>query len=358
MKKSAASAFGLTIATAGLLIAGCAPAPGSPTEQNTDAATDLVPCMVSDTGGYDDKSFNQAGLAGITAAADALGVEPITVESATETDFAPNIDQLIGNGCGLIVSVGFLLADATKAAAEANPGTDFAIIDDASISAENVKPITFETSQASFLAGYAAASYSRSGIVGTYGGVQIPPVTIFMDGFVAGVDYFNEQNDADVRALGWDATTQTGTFTGSFAAGVEAKTAAQGLIDQGADVLLPVGPIFSSAGEAIRDSGDDIALVGVDSDNYVTAPDLKDLFLTSVTKGVTAGTEDVVTAAAQGEFSAEPYVGTLKNEGVGIAPFHDFESKVDPDLAAQLDEITQGIIDGSIVVDSPSSLVD
>ncbi|MFB2581072.1 BMP family protein [Herbiconiux sp. P15] len=339
------------------LLAGCASAPSdTASTSGGDAASDFIPCMVSDSGGFDDKSFNQAGFEGLTEAADALGVEPVTVESADETAFEPNIDNLVSQNCNLIISVGFLLADATKAAAEANPDVNFSIIDDSSIEADNVKPIVFDTAQAAFLAGYAAASYSKSGTVGTYGGIQIPSVTIFMDGFVDGVTYYNEQKGTDVKAIGWDVAGQTGVFTGGFAAGVEAKTAAQGLIDQGADVILPVGgPIFLSAGEAIRDSGKEIALIGVDSDNYETAPELADLFLTSVTKGVAAGVIDVTDTAAAGDFDATPFVGTLENDGVGIAPFHDFESKVSPDLQSELDTITEGIISGDITVESPST---
>jgi basic membrane protein A len=339
------------------LLAGCASAPSdTASTSGGDAASDFIPCMVSDSGGFDDKSFNQAGYEGITEAADKLGVEPVTVESAADTDFAPNIDNLISQDCNLIISVGFLLADATKAAAEANPDTQFSIIDDSSIDADNVKPIVFDTAQAAFLAGYASASYSKTGTVGTFGGLQIPSVTIFMDGFVDGVNYYNEQKGTSVKAIGWDVAGQTGSFTGGFAAGVEAKTAAQGLIDQNADVILPVGgPIFLSAGEAIRDSGKEVALVGVDSDNYETAPDLKDLFLTSVLKGVKAGVVDVVDTAAAGDFDATPFVGTLENQGVDIAPFHDFESKVSPDLQGELDTIKESIINGSIEVESPST---
>ncbi len=339
------------------LLAGCASAPSDTASTSSgEASSDFIPCMVSDSGGFDDKSFNQAGYEGLVEAADALGVDPVTVESSADTDFGPNIDQLVAGNCNLIISVGFLLADATKAAAEANPDVEFSIIDDSSIEADNVKPIVFDTAQAAFLAGYTAASYSKSGTVGTFGGMQIPSVTIFMDGFVDGVNYYNQQKGTSVKAIGWDVAGQTGVFTGGFAAGVEAKTAAQGLIDQGADVILPVGgPIFLSAGEAIRDSGKEIALIGVDSDNYETATDLKDLFLTSVMKGVKAGVVDVVDSAAAGDFDATPFVGTLENDGVGIAPFHDFESKVSPDLQGELDTIKAGIIDGTITVESPST---
>lgn len=345
---SSAAALGVVA-----LLAGCASAPA---DEAADGGSLALPCMVSDSGGFDDKSFNQSGFEGLTSASDELGVTPITVESAAETDFAPNIQSLVDQGCTLITTVGFLLADATKSAAEANPEINFAIVDDGSITADNVKPILFDTAQAAFLAGYTAASYSTTGVVGTFGGMQIPPVTIFMDGFADGVAYYNEQNSASVKVVGWDVAAQTGSFTGGFAAGVEAKTAAQGLIDQNADVIFPVGgPIFLSAAEAIKDSGKNIPLIGVDSDAYVTAPEIKSMFLTSVLKQVGVGVADVTIAAADGKFSSAPFVGTLANGGVGLAPFHDYASKVNPDLQSQLDAITKGINDGSIKVTSPSS---
>lgn len=345
---SSAAALGVVA-----LLAGCASAPA---DEAADGGSLALPCMVSDSGGFDDKSFNQSGFEGLTSASDELGVTPITVESAAETDFAPNIQSLVDQGCTLITTVGFLLADATKAAAEANPDVNFAIVDDNSIVADNVKPIVFDTAQAAFLAGYTAASYSTTGVVGTFGGLPIPPVTIFMDGFADGVAYYNEQNSASVKVVGWDVAAQTGSFTGGFAAGVEAKTAAQGLIDQNADVIFPVGgPIFLSAAEAIKDSGKNIPLIGVDSDAYLTAPEIKSMFLTSVLKQVGVGVADATLAAADGMFNNTPFVGTLANGGVGLAPFHDYASKVKPDLQSQLDAIVKGINDGSIKVVSPSS---
>lgn len=346
------------LATLGVaaLLAGCASAPeegGGSTDGA--AAPDFLPCIVSDSGGFDDKSFNQLGYEGLVEAADELGVDYKQVESASETDFAPNITSLVDQGCNLIVTVGFLLEEATTEAAAANPEVEFTIID-SSIEGENIKPIIFDTAQAAFLAGYAAASYSKTGAVGTFGGMQIPTVTIFMDGFADGVTYFNEQKGTDVKVVGWDVASQNGSFTGGFEANEVAKSSAQGLIDQNVDVILPVGgPIFLSAIEAIKDSGKDIAMIGVDADLVETSPDNASLFLTSILKQMKVGVADVVTAAAGGEFSNEPYVGTLENDGVGIAPFHEFESKVDPALADELETIKAGIIDGSIPVESPSS---
>jgi basic membrane protein A len=353
------------LATAGIiaLLAGCGQAPADDGNGAEEETLDFTPCMVSDAGGFDDKSFNQLGFEGLNDAADELGVKPITVESAAETDYAPNVENLVDQGCDLVVTVGFLLAEATGAAAAANPDVKFTIIDDyvdldgdGKTDSENIKPIVFDTAQAAFLAGYTAASYSKTGVVGTFGGIPIPPVTIFMDGFVDGVNYYNEVKGADVKALGWDKEAQNGSFTGGFEVGVDAQNLAQGLIDQNADVLLPVGgPIFQSAISAIRDSGKEIAMIGVDADLYETFPDGADLFLTSILKGMKVGVNEVVLAAAEDKFDGTPFVGTLENEGVGIAPFHDFEDKVDAELQAELDEIKAGIIDGSIEVSSPSS---
>ncbi|MDI2099342.1 BMP family ABC transporter substrate-binding protein [Klugiella sp. YN-L-19] len=354
------------IGTSVLVLTGCAAPPETDGNGNGNGETsnpDFIPCMVSDTGGFDDKSFNQLGYEGLTEAAQEIGATPNTVQSNAETDYASNISNLVDQGCNLIVTVGFLLAEATVAGAEANPDVEFTIIDDfadlngdGKPDSDNIKPIVFDTAQAAFLAGYAAASYSKTGVVGTYGGIAIPPVTIFMDGFVQGVEYYNAQKGTSVRALGWDVAAQNGSFTGGFEAGIESKSLAQSLIDQNADVILPVGgPIFTSAVEAIRDSGKDIAMIGVDADLYETYPEGKDLFLTSILKGMKVGVHDVVIQASKGEFDSTPFVGTLDNDGVGIAPFHDFESKVDSKLADELDQVRKGIIDGSIEVTSPSS---
>ena len=181
--------------------------------------------------------------------------------------------------------------------------------------------------------------------------MNFPTVSIFMDGFKQGVEYWNAEKGDTVEVLGWDGTD--GVFTGGFAANQHAINAAQGLVDQGVDVLLPVGgPIYQSAASVIRDSGREIALLGVDADVFETDPTVADLLLTSIRKAIDVGVQEAVLAAGNGEFDNTPFIGTLENEGVALAPFHDFESKVSPDLQGELDTITAGIIDGSIPVES------
>jgi basic membrane protein A len=365
---------GLALVATGAVLAGCAAAPtptsepteAPTTEPTTEPALDFLPCIVSDAGGWDDASFNYLAKVGIDTASAELGVESIEVESDGEDDYAPNISSLVDEGCDLIITVGFALSAATVEAAIANPDIEFAIVDDAAdndfdgvTDAENIRPLLFDTAQAAFLAGYAAADTSKTGVVGTFGGVNFPTVSIFMDGFAQGVAYYNEENGTAVKVVGWDIAAQDGTFVSTdpaigFNAGPEALATAQGILNQNADVILPVGgPIYQSAGTAITDSGKDIALIGVDSDTYETDQSgLQPLFLTSVRKLIDAAVYDTVMAAGADEFTNEPFIGTLENGGVGVADFHDWASKVKPELAADLETVSAGIIDGTIPVTS------
>jgi basic membrane protein A len=355
-----AALSGLAMLGAAVLLAGCAQAPEESDSTDGGEASDFLPCMVSDSGGFDDKSFNQLGFEGLTKAAEELGVEPVTVQSDAETDYSPNLTNLVDQGCNLIVTVGFALSAATVESATANPDIEYVIIDDAAdndfdgtTDADNIKPILFDTSQAAFLAGYAAAAYSKTGVVGTFGGMNFPTVSIFMDGFAQGVEYHNTEKGTNVQVLGWDRAEQDGLFTGGFEANDTARNTAQGLIDQNVDVLLPVGgPIYQSAAAAIREAGREIAMIGVDADFTETDPSVADLMLTSILKGIDVGTRDAVVAAGNGDFDTAPFVGTLENEGVGIAPFHDFESKVPAELQGELDDLQAAIIAGDIKVES------
>jgi basic membrane protein A len=348
-----------TVGASLLVLAGCAAPPAE--DPDGPAASDYLPCMVSDSGGFDDKSFNQLGYEGLEAAAEEAGTEFQAVESESDADYAPNIQSLIDADCDIIVTVGFALSAATVEAALANPDVNFAIVDDAAdndfdgtTDAPNIKPILFDTAQAAFLAGYAAADYSKSGVLGTFAGIAFPTVTIFMDGFHQGMVYHNETKGTAVTMVGYDPANVDATLaTGGFTADDNAKAVAKSVLDQGADMLLPVGgPIFQSGGAAIEENGGEIALLGVDADLYETFPTYGSLYFTSILKDMKTAVSDVVVGAAAGDFDPTPYVGTLENNGVGIAPFHDFEDKIADTLQGELDDIKASIISGDITVTS------
>ena len=299
-------------------------------------SVDYKACMVSDAGGFDDKSFNQAGFEGLERAEDELGIEIATAESSDGNDYAPNIDAMVQAECDLIITVGFLLGDATAEAAAANPDVDFAIIDFAYAEPiDNVKPLLFSTNEAAFLAGYAAAGETESGVVATFGGIPIPPVTVFMDGFLAGVEYYNDEMGTDVTVLGWDGSD--GAFTGDFEDQTKGQSLTEGFIDQGADIVLPVaGPVGLGAAAAAEDAG--ILIIGVDSDWTETAPEYSDVIYTSILKNMGPAVFDVIEGAiSEDGFSNAPYFGTLENEGVGLA-----------DVDADVSDVEAGIIAGDI----------
>ena len=173
-------------------------------------ATAFTACQVTDTGGIDDNSFNQTAWKGVLDAQAQLGVEGRFLESQAETDYEANINSLLGGACDVIITVGFLLGDATKAAAEANPAQKFSIVDFAyDPTIPNVLGQVYATDQAAFMAGYLSAGMSQTGIVGTFGGINIPPVTIFMDGFAAGVAHYNAAKGTSVQVLGWNPARST-----------------------------------------------------------------------------------------------------------------------------------------------------
>jgi basic membrane protein A len=326
--------------------------------------TDFVGCQVTDTGGVDDKSFNQTAYKGLQDAADELGFEPKVLESQSEADFAPNIDAFLGQDCGIIITVGFLLGNATADAAEANPDQKFAIVDNDLFDTEteqdrnfdNVAELVFSTDQAAFLAGYLAAGMTETGTIGTYGGINLPTVNIFMKGFELGMDKYNEDNGTSVKLAGWSNASGEGLFTGDFEDQAKGRSTTEALLDQGADIIMPVaGPVGLGSIEAIRARPDSNAkLIWVDTDGCVSVEDGCDLFLTSVMKNMDVAVKDVTLAASDGSFEGGTNQGTLENDGVGIAPFHDFDSQVPQELKDKLDELKQQIIDGTIETSPPS----
>ncbi|TDK26755.1 BMP family ABC transporter substrate-binding protein [Arthrobacter crusticola] len=353
------AALSAAVLGASALILSACGAPPAEEAGGSGENSDYLGCIVSDSGGFDDRSFNQSSYEGLKKAEKELGIEINQAESQAETDFGPNVDQMVQQGCDLTVTVGFLLADTTKEAAEANPDSHFAIVDDNSIEADNVKPIIYDTAQAAFLAGYAAAATSETGKVATYGGINIPTVTIFMDGFADGVSYYNEQKDADVQLLGWDKEAQNGTFIGNFNDQGAGKTNTQNFINEGADVIMPVaGPVGLGTLDAVieaNEGGKKATVVWVDSDGYETAGKGEEFILTSVMKLMGDAVNEVISSDVEGDFDNTPYIGTLENGGVALAPFHDQEANVPEELQGELDEIKEQIVSGDIAVESAAS---
>jgi len=304
--------------------------------------------MVTDMGGIDDKSFNATAWKGVEMAIADLGIDGSYLESQQQTDYATNITQYINQGANLIVTVGFLLADDTAKFAAENPDVNFAIVDNSSLG-PNVRGLTFATDQAGFLAGYVAAAATKTGKVATFGGINIPTVTIFMVGFEAGVKYYNEQKGTDVQVLGWDTAKNNGVFAGNFESTDDGRRIAEEFMSEGADIVMPVaGPVGLGSAQAVQEHGN-AWVIGVDTDWTISAAQYKDIVLTSVMKKMDVAVYDTIKMVMDPNFkgfNGENYVGTLANDGVDIAPVA--AGAVPADVLKEIETIKQGIIDGKI----------
>jgi basic membrane protein A and related proteins len=349
------------LAATALLAAACGSSPSSSSSTSSPSSTStastagkFLGCMVTDTGGIDDKSFNASSWEGMLAAHHAdPNVDVTYLQSTTTADYASNISAFLAKKCGIIVTVGFLMGNATESAAKANPTRKFAIVDYSySPVIKNIDGLVFDTVQDGFLGGYLAAGLSTTGKVGTFGGEKLPTVTIYMDGFWDGVQYYNTQHHTHVTVLGWNEKTQSGEFTNSFTNLSAGQQITQTEITEGADIIFPVaGDVGLGAAKAVQDadnSGGHVNMEWVDIDGCVNAAQYCKYFITSVTKGIVSAVKNAVLSAAHGMFKGGNYLGTLANGGVALAPYHDWASKIPTKLKDEINTIKAEIISGKI----------
>lgn len=370
------------LSAAGIVLGACSSSPStgntgtSSTNGNSGTSSTATPaggsfnaCEVTDTGGINDRSFNASAYAGLLAAkAVDSKIVPHFLSSTSSSAYTPNINTFLGQNCGIIITVGFDMGTSTSTAAKAHPSQKFGIVDFAySPTIPNVLGLTYQTNQDAFLGGYLAAamattnSIASGGAVGTFGGQNIPPVTIYMDGWVAGVRYYDQLNNKTVKALGWYPTAGnraagtfngTGSFTNDFVDQTKGETTTKALISQGASVIFPVaGSVGLGAAAAVKAAASKVLMEWVDTDGFVSAPADQTLFITSVEKGITTSVKDAVLAAVNGSFKGGLYVGTLANGGVALAPYHDFASTIPAAVQTEITSLTTKVESGAVSVD-------
>jgi basic membrane protein A len=312
--------------------------------------SDLQVGLVYDIGGRGDKSFNDSAAAGLDRAEKELGI-PAPQELEPDTG-GENRQELLQNlaeaGNDLIFGVGFLFAESMKTVAEANPETNFAIIDDSSITLDNVASLTFAEEEGSFLVGAAAALTSKTGKIGFIGGVETELIQKFEAGYVAGAKHVKPDIQIDVKYI-----TQPPDFAG-FNAPERAKEIAKSQYEAGADVVYHAAGgsglgLFQAAQEASA-GGTKVWAIGVDSDQHenVGDPALADFILTSMLKKVDVAVFDTISKAAEGNFTAGNTVYDLASGGVDYSTSGGFLDSI----KSQLDDLKQQIIDGDIEVPS------
>lgn len=309
----------------------------------------LLICQVTDTGGIDDKSFNATAWQGMGRAQKDLGVGIQYLESQQQSDYEININTFIEADCDLIIPVGFLIADATSAAADANPDQKFAIVDVDYLTQPNILGNSSKIDQATFLAGYVAAGMTKTGKVGTYVGILFPATQAFLDGYAMGVAKYNDVHGTNVQVLGWDMTSQKGLEVGNFESLDDGRSMGEQLLDEGADIIMPVaGPVGLGTLAVLQERGSGL-LIGVDNDWSLANPDRADLILGSAMKKIDTFVYEAIQEVNDSTFKGGfPYVLSLENKGVGFIYGSSWTEKIPNNLKFEVEELIPKIISGEI----------
>jgi len=305
--------------------------------------------MVTDIGGLGDKSFNDLSYAGLQRANKDLGVEIKVIESKEPTDYESNLTQLANAGYNPIFAVGFLMTDTVTKVSTDTPDVTYGGIDeffDPTI--PNVVGLNFKEQEAGYLAGVLAGALTTQTkvdsrindkvVLGFVGGMEIPPVQRYQAGFIAGAKKANP--NVVVKSV----------YTGSFTDQQKGFEAGKALIEQGADI------IFAAAGQTGLGSAkacqeNKALFIGVDADQYLTIPNIKDTIVTSAIKKIDNAVYDTIKQAVDGTLKGgDNVLFGIKEDGVGLSPFHDWDSKLPADIKAQIDAARQEVIDGKYTV--------
>jgi basic membrane protein A len=314
----------------------------------TPAAPAYIACQVSDTGGTDDKSFNQFAWVGMERAKAELGVDVKFLESKGEADYEPNLNAFVAEGCNMIFGVGYLLDGALSKVATANPGISFAGVDTAWNNAPNYVGSFYNINEATMLAGYLAAGMTKTGTVGVYAGINIPPVTAFSDGYYMGIQEYNKVHGTNVKLEGWDPVAQDGLFTGDFTDTDKGRTMTETLLDAGADIIMPVaGPVGQGSLAVFKERGTGL-LIGVDTDWSSFYPDMADYILASAMKRMDLFVFDEIKAGVDGTFTGSQFIGTLENGRVSMDLGSAWKDKVPADLMAEIEALKAKIVSGEV----------
>jgi basic membrane protein A len=327
----------------------------------TEAPAALKVGVVTDVGQLEDKSFNQAAYEGGKAAAEGLGATFDVIVTQNISDYKQNIQTFIDQGFNVIITVGFLLGTDTTIAAKENPDVKFIGLDqgicvdeagapdatftcagDAATLLPNYQGILFAEEQAGYLAGIVAASISKSGTIGAVGGTNVPAVVAYNAGYVAGAQSVNP----DIKTLYQETNPDPAKGFNDPATG---KAIAQQFIGQGADVLFQIAGL---TGQGVLEAACDAGIygIGVDVDQVETLPNLSKCIVTSAEKKLKDTVQAVTESVASGDFQAGTvsYNAASTPPAIGLAPYHDNESLITPEIQAKLDEAMAAMASGEL----------
>jgi basic membrane protein A len=322
--------------------------------------------LVTNIGGVNDHAFNQLAWEGLQEASKEMGIEVKFLDSMQLTDYEKHIDAFATEGYNVIITVGSPMSEVTALKAKQYPTIKFAIVDSAYVPTSgstyctdaiqdcyadggltNVTSLMFAEEQMGFLAGVLAGGMSRSGFVCSISSMRTPASDRYVISFRAGAVW---QGGENIKGMNNYINIQTtDNNVPSFADSTEGKDTAQRLIGQGCDVVFGI----AADGALLAAKENNLMAIGFDIDEYNTIPAVKDALLSSAQKNVDVAVYNYLKTVVDGSVQAGISTATVQNGGVGLAPFHDWDSKIPADLKARIQQASDGIKDGSIKFDLP-----
>jgi basic membrane protein A and related proteins len=333
----------LALAATFLLAAACGGTSG--TGSSSGCSTMYKVGLVTDVGKLSDKGFNANSWKGVQdAAADkSLCIQARALESNRSDDYTKNLSLFGSQGYNLIIAVGFDLKPFAQAYAQQNPKIKIAMVDGtADKPMANFLGLVFREDQAGYLAGAVGGLYTKSNQVAGVYGLDIPAVHRFRVGFEAGA-----------KAVNKDLKPPLGVYQpacncpSDFNDPAWGKARALEFIGRGADVVFGAGGATGN-GALLASAQSNVACIGVDVDQFLTYPDVDSCLLTSAEKHISVAVKDAVIDAVKGRWKGGVRTFSAANDGVGVAPYHNFDSKLTADQKAKIDQISKGLKDGSI----------
>jgi basic membrane protein A len=324
-------------------------------EPEVAAAPKLKACLVTDSAGIGDKSFNDAVWGGLEKAVTDFGIEANYIESKSADDYGPNLQACVDSEADLIVCVGFMMADACAVAIEANPEIKFVGIDIDWLAYDNFVGVGAYMDQSCFQAGYLAAGMTKTGKVATYTGFFGPVVQIFMDGYYMGVQEYNKVHSTAVEVLGYDPKKMDqASATGSWSDVDKGRQLTESFMDNGADIVLPVAGNVGTGSAAVMQERKSGYIFGVDQDWTVTNAQYSPQILGSVLKKMDVPVYETVKLMTEGGWNAGNFLLKLDNKGTELA--YNSAIEIPAELKAEVDALTAKLISGEIPSLSPEFL--
>lgn len=335
-----------------VVLTGCS----TPKEDPTGAVNnqEFQACLVQPTASQDDGALAKLAKSGLEKANKELGIKVTTEEAKAMTEVPAKINKLVDQKCTVILGVGQGAFDDFVKSAKANPKVKFVLVDaqipEGKTGAINLKTMRFDIAQAAYLAGYLAAGTTITGKVGTFGSKQIPGARQAMAGFANGVSRYNTDNGTAV-SCNWNTSEQESLLFDSLTPDKVAEQTKQ-ILSKGADIVMPVAG--QDGQSALSQVNGNNALIWFGIDGYAAnkGKEGASVVMTSVLKNADAAVLQVIKdikANKIGNFQV-PWVGTLENKGVGIAPLNEFEKRIPTDLVNEVATLSEQIKAGNIEV--------